>query len=458
MSETLTQYEKKIAAILAGIFSLRMLGLFMIMPVMAVYGQQLEGISPLWIGLIIGAYGLTQAVLQIPMGLLSDKIGRKPVILLGLCLFAIGSVIAAYADHVYWVAVGRFLQGTGAIASAVLALAADLTREEQRSKVMAVIGMCIGLSFAAAMVLGPLLAEKVGLSGIFAFTAVLAVLGILLVLLTVPDTVSKATNRDAIAVPGQLKALAKNPQLQKLNVGVFFLHLQLTCLFVVVPGLLVSAGFQSQSHWMLYFPALLASFVLMAPMLIWAIKSKRETFMFKFAIVLLAFAMALIWLFGDQGVGLLSALIVFFAAFNYLEANLPAWVSRLAPAGQKGSAMGMFSTCQFAGAFCGGVFGGVLLQQFNATGVLLASAAIVVPWLAISQKLVLPVKTKPKVVSVQVENHQMAEQIAQKLTQIKGVEEAVVIVEEQLAYLKILPKQLDQDALNMCLGQHVKNS
>lgn len=456
MSNGLTQHEKKIAAILASVFSLRMLGLFMIMPVVAIYGQKLEGFSPVWIGIIIGAYGLTQAVLQIPMGLLSDKIGRRPVILMGLVLFAIGSLVAAFADHVFWVAVGRFLQGTGAIASAILALAADLTREDQRSKVMAIIGMCIGLSFAAAMVLGPLLAERLGLSGIFAFTAGLAVVGIIVVATLVPNSVNKTSNRDAIPIPAQIKQLVRHPQLQKLNIGVFFLHMQLTTLFVVVPGLLVKAGFHSQSHWMLYFPALLLSFVLLAPMMMWSMKKNKEVGMFQISIALLAVAMVLIYSFSQSGTGLLIALIVFFVAFNYLEANLPAWVSRLAPAGQKGSAMGAFSTCQFAGAFSGGLLGGILMQNFGQVGVLLGAASLALPWWLVSRTLVLPQKTKPKILAVVVNNHADAQQMAQQLADITGVQEAVVIVEEQLAYLKILPAELDAKALAIWHNQHAK--
>ncbi|WP_017444124.1 MFS transporter [Gayadomonas joobiniege] len=451
MSNALTGTEKKIAAVLAGVFSLRMLGLFMIMPVIAVYGQSLQGISPLWIGLIIGAYGLTQALLQIPMGLLSDKIGRRPVIILGLTLFAIGSLIAATADHVYWVTLGRFLQGMGAIASAVLALAADLTREEQRSKVMAIIGMSIGLSFAAAMVLGPLLAQKIGLDGLFLLTAVFAVLGIILVLLTIPKQTSHKTNRDAVAVPQQLKQLVKNKQLQKLSFGVFFLHLQLTCLFVVVPGILVKAGFESQSHWMLYFPALLASFVVMTPVLLWAMKKNKEKAVFIAAIAALAGAMLFIWLGQNNNYTILAALVLFFAAFNYLEANLPAWVSRIAPAGQKGSAMGMFSSSQFAGAFAGGSLGGVLLQTTSVDGVLIFAATLCLPWILISYSLQLPKRTRPRVVSVTIDQNNTAEQVAEALLQVTGVEEAVVIAEEQQAYLKVLPKQLDERALQNCL-------
>ncbi|WP_111976934.1 MFS transporter [Algibacillus agarilyticus] len=451
MSNQLSRYEKKIAAACASVFGLRMLGLFMLMPVMAIYGQTLEGFSPIWIGIIIGAYGLTQALLQIPMGLLSDKWGRRPVMLLGLTLFAIGSLIAANSDHVIGVAIGRFLQGTGAIASAVLALAADLTREEQRPKVMAIIGMCIGLAFAFAMILGPVVAAKAGIHGIFWLTAVLAFVGIAIVFFTIPDTVNRGAQRDAIPVPAQLSQMIQHPQLSKLNIGVFFLHLQLTTLFVIIPGLLVTAGMQSESHWMIYFPALLCSFIVMAPMLMWAIKQHKEAFVFKLSIAIIALAMLSVGLFQSHTLVLIFSLISFFAAFNFLEANLPAWVSRIAPAGQKGSAMGVFSTCQFAGAFFGGLLGGLLLEHSTPLIALSVIAALALPWIYLSHKLTLPKRTKPKVISVEVADHQAAELLAERLVKIAGVEEAVVFVEEQKAYLKVLPKALDEEQLQITI-------
>ncbi|AWB68757.1 MFS transporter [Saccharobesus litoralis] len=447
MSNQLTRYEKKIASACASVFGLRMLGLFMLMPVMAVYGQDLQGFSPLWVGIIIGAYGLTQALLQIPMGLLSDKFGRKPIILIGLVLFAIGSLVAANSDHVIGVALGRFLQGMGAIAAAVLALAADVTREEQRPKVMAVIGMCIGLSFAVAMVLGPLVAANAGIHGIFWLTAILAGVGILIVLFALPNTVNRGAQRDAIAVPAQLGQLIKNSQLRSLNIGVFFLHLQLTTLFVIIPGLLVASGMSSEKHWMLYLPALLCSFVVMVPLLIWAMKKHKEAAVFKISISVLALSMLVVGWVQQQTSVLIVALITFFAAFNYLEANLPAWVSRIAPAGQKGSAMGIFSTCQFAGAFFGGVLGGWLLQNTSEFVALVAIAALALPWLLLSTKLSLPKRTKPRTVKVNVVDHHSAETLADQLVKLPGIEEAVVFVEEQQAYLKVLPDELDQQQL-----------
>ncbi len=216
--------ERKVAFSLASVFGLRMMGLFMIMPVFALYGQDLKGFSPLWVGIAIGAYGLTQAILQIPMGILSDRIGRKPVILGGLLVFALGSVLAAMSDSIYGVVAGRALQGMGAIAAAVLALAADLTRDEQRTKVMAIIGMCIGFSFALSLLVGPVVAQHLGLSGLFALTAGLALLGMLIVQLLVPNPVAHAPKGDTMAEPGKLKNMLKDPQLFRLDAGIFILH------------------------------------------------------------------------------------------------------------------------------------------------------------------------------------------------------------------------------------------
>ena len=255
-ASSLNSREKRAAVSLASVFAFRMLGLFMLMPVLAIYGQQLEGFSPLWIGFAIGAYGLTQAVLQIPMGWLSDKIGRKKVIIGGLCVFALGSVIAATAESVQMVTLGRALQGMGAIASALLALASDLSRDEQRPKVMAVIGMCIGMSFAVAMLLGPIVAASWGVAGVFWLTAGLALLGILIVLFLVPNAVSKAPKGDTLATLDDIKQLIKHPQLARLDFGVMLLHLTLTTVFVALPGQLIKDGLIADHHWYLYIPVL----------------------------------------------------------------------------------------------------------------------------------------------------------------------------------------------------------
>jgi MFS family permease len=274
MNTALTKFERKIAVALASVFATRLLGLFLIMPVFAIYGQSLQGYSPLWVGIAIGAYGLTQAVMQVPMGMASDRFGRKPVIYAGLILFFIGSVTAALADSVYVVALGRALQGVGAISSVILALAADLTREEQRTKVMAVIGMFIGVSFSASLVIGPALAVDLELSGLFWCTAVLALVGILIVRMLVPDAVQHAPRGETTAIPRRLLTLARDPQLWRLNLGIFVLHLVMTAVFVSLPIKLIDAGIAVQGHWLVYFPALMLSFMLMVPLIIIGVKKR----------------------------------------------------------------------------------------------------------------------------------------------------------------------------------------
>ncbi|GAB59722.1 MFS transporter [Rheinheimera nanhaiensis] len=438
----LNSLEKRSALALALVFSSRMLGLFMLLPVFALYGQQLQGFSPLWIGLAIGAYGLTQAILQIPLGWLSDRLGRKPVMLGGLALFALGSVVAALADSVYLVTFGRVLQGAGAIAGAILAFAADVTREEQRPKVMAIIGASIGLSFAAAMVLGPLLAKWAGLSGVFWFTALLACGAMLLVAFLLPGSVSKAPMAETLALPQSLLAVLKHRQLLQLDAGVLLLHLMLTAMFVVLPMLLLQYGLASTQHWQFYLPLLLGSFVLMIPMMITAMRKAQEKGFFLLAIALLIVAMLLALLMPGFG-PLTGALLLFFIGFNFLEASLPALVSRIAPAGQRGSAMGIYSSSQFFGAFLGGVLGGALLQHFSYQSVFAALAVIGLIWLLIAGTLQLPPRAQRLSLSVAVLNAEQANRLAAQLTRLQGVQEVTIVLAEQRCYLKVSAADYD---------------
>ena len=438
----LNSLEKRAAVALALVFSSRMLGLFMLLPVFALYGQQLDGFSPLWIGLAIGAYGLTQAILQIPLGWLSDRIGRHKVMLGGLALFALGSVVAALADSVYIVTLGRVLQGAGAIAGAILALSADLTREEQRPKVMAIIGASIGLSFALAMVLGPLLAKWAGLSGVFWATAIMALLAMALVAFVVPKSVSKAPMAETLALPKSLGAMLKHRQLLQLDIGVLLLHLMLTALFVVLPQLLQNYGMAAITHWHFYLPVLVAAFVLMVPMMIIAMRKAQEKGFFLLAICLLISAM-LLMLLAPGFVALTLAVMLFFIGFNFLEASLPALVSRIAPAGQRGSAMGIYSSSQFFGAFLGGVIGGTVVQHFGYQALIAVLAVIGLIWLAIASSLMIPPRAQRLSMAVSVATPQQAGHLAAKLTALAGVQEVTLVLAEQRCYLKVSSAQFD---------------
>jgi MFS family permease len=438
MSTTgLNNIEKKAAFSLAAVFGLRMLGLFMILPVFAIYGEQLIGFSPIWIGLAIGAYGLTQAMLQIPMGILSDKYGRKPIILFGLVIFFLGSVVAAMSDTIYGVVFGRALQGMGAIASAVLALAADLSREEQRPKVMATIGMFIGLSFTLAMVLGPIVAEAFGLSGLFWLTAILTILAMVMIQFMVPNSVNKAPKGDSVALPEQLRKLIRHPQLSRLNWGVFILHMALTACFITLPKQFVASGLALEQHWQLYLPALIGSFFLMVPFMIFAIKKQKEKQMFSAAILLLAASLLLLWYLPLGFWTLVLLVVMFFTAFNYLEATMPSILSRIAPAGVKGSVMGIYSSSQFLGAFIGGILGGTIASQFGEQAIFLVMSLMTLLWFfgAISMK---PLKkSKNYTFSTSIDCEEKANEVAEKLIHMPGVIEATLVQEESVVYLKV---------------------
>ncbi|WP_394173442.1 MFS transporter [Thalassotalea litorea] len=441
--DALNPIEKKAALSLAGVFGLRMIGLFMILPIFAVYGAELEGFNGLWLGLAIGAYGFTQALLQIPMGILSDKFGRKPIIYAGLVMFCIGSIVAAMSESVYGVVIGRALQGMGAIASAVLALAADLSREEQRPKVMATIGMFIGVSFALAMVLGPVVADAFALSGVFWLTAILALGGMLVIKYIVPDAINVAPKGDSVAVPAKLKMMLVNPQLMRLNVGVFSLHLALTAMFVALPAMLVDLGFAANRHWQLYLPALLVAFVLMVPFMIWAIKKNKEKLVFCAAVLLLIACALALWVYQQSFIALVVTVVLFFVAFNYLEATMPSTLSRIAPAGDKGSAMGIFSTSQFFGAFVGGLAGGVVQMNYSQAGVFLFAALILVVWLLLALTMKMPAKAKSVSLKLNFSDEDHAKEVAQKIMTMPGVIESTIVYSESVAYLKIDEKLAD---------------
>ena len=373
--------ERRAGASLAAIFGLRMLGLFLILPVFAVHAHLIPGGDDLTlVGLAIGAYGLTQACLQIVFGAASDRFGRKPVIVFGLVLFVVGSAVAALAPNIYVVIAGRVLQGAGAISAAVTALAADLTRDQHRTKIMAMIGASIGLVFAFSMVAAPLLYAVIGMSGIFWLTAALAAGAIVLVLKVVPD---------APPVPrptaGSFRDVLRDGQLMRLNFGVFALHLIQTTMWVLVPAALVAAGgLPLVEHWKVYLPAVLLSFVFMVPAIIFAERHGRLKLVFNAAIMLLVVVQIGLALASDGVWSLALWLMLFFVAFNVLEATQPSWISRIAAPQSKGTALGVYNTLQSAGLFLGGMLGGFLAQHFGAGAVNLSCALLALVWLGLA--------------------------------------------------------------------------
>jgi predicted MFS family arabinose efflux permease len=375
--------ERRAVGALALLYSFRMLGLFMVLPLLALYAADIPGATPLMIGLALGAYGLTQALLQIPLSWLSDRVGRKPVIVAGLLLFAVGSLVAAMADSLPGIVFGRFLQGAGAIAGTVMALAADLTSEEQRTKGMAVIGASIGVSFALALVLGPMLASAGGLSAVFAVTAVLAISGIFVVWLIVPAPGQSQSQQQGVQ-RGQLLRALTDPAVVPAYVGVFSLHYILMASFLVVPGVFESVlALPREDHWQVYLPILALSVAGMLPLMRLAERNGylRETLLGTIILVFVAVS-GLVLLRAPMAYYI--ALLGFFIGFNYLEATLPSLVSKAAPATMKGTAMGVFSTCQFLGAFAGGIAGGWTLEVWGLTGLAVACLIPGIFWLLLA--------------------------------------------------------------------------
>jgi MFS family permease len=444
----MTAGERRATIGLAGVFGFRMLGLFLVLPVFALFAEDLPGATPLLTGLAVGIYGLTQASLQIPFGLLSDRIGRKPVIFGGLILFALGSLIAALATDIWMVIIGRAIQGAGAISAAVMALAADLTREEQRTKAMATIGMTIGVSFMLAMLIGPALGEMFGVNGIFWLTTVMALLGIALVGLVVPSPTHSFVHRDAETVPAMFQRVLRNFNLLRLDFGIFTLHLILTGLFLAVPLVLRDLGLEPARHGLLYLPVMVGSLAAMAPFIILAERRgvAKQVFLGAIGSMIVA-QLALGYTVGDFW-GFVAALVLFFTAINLLEAMLPSLVSKFAPVEAKGTAMGVYSSSQFVGAFCGGLIGGWVHQQFGMAAVFSAGAAAATVWLIVASGMGQPGRYASRLVNIGPPHSEAAIDLVQRLRGVPGVVEAVVVAEEGVAYLKVDRDRLDDRALD----------
>jgi MFS family permease len=408
-----------------------MLGLFMVMPVLAISAKEYPDYSAFLVGLAIGGYGLTQALLQIPMGVLSDKIGRKPIIIGGLLIFAIGSMVAATADTLVWVVIGRFLQGAGAIAGAIMALAGDLSREKQRPKVMAVIGISIGFSFYLALLIGPVIATEFGLSGIFLLTGALAFLCVFLVIFVVPNAKNVAPIGDTLPVIQDLKSLVSHADLARLNISVLFLHMLITLLFVQIPLLLVNLNWPLAKHWQAYLVVLVASVIGLLGLMAAASKYKNAVMQISVGGLAVVF---LSMVFSQNSLFYLILLIsLFFTCFNYLEANFPAMVSNIAPAGKKGSAMGIYASFHFFGAFIGGVLSGSISELLGIQWVFVLASVLCCIWLVLIKGLNATNRLKRYTLKLTKQTTSLA---LQQLSELKGVVDITVVPDEQVMYLK----------------------
>ena len=379
------KHELRAAASLAAVFSVRMLGLFMVYPVFASFARHLTGATPYRIGIALGIYGLSQGLLQIPFGMLSDRIGRKTMIVLGLIAFGIGSVIAASATTIGGMILGRLLQGAGAVGSVVLALVADLTAEKSRTKAMALVGVSIGFSFLLAIVTGPAIAGWIGVAGIFWLMALLALAGIAITLFVVPAPPRLPAQRGAKTVAALLGASLRNPDLLRLNFGIFALHAMLTASFLVVPALLHGTlAVSSSEQWRVYLPVLLVSVAVMAPAIIAAERYRRLKSVLVGAVAAMAVSQLMLAVGGGDIYVLLGGLVLFFSGFNVMEASLPSLVTKTAPAGSTGTATGVYSSSQFLGIFAGGILGGWVHQAAGAAGVFFFAGGLAIIWLLVT--------------------------------------------------------------------------
>ncbi|MBF6058948.1 MFS transporter [Thiomicrorhabdus sp. HH1] len=446
---SMSPLERRAAFSIAGIFSTRMLGLFMIFPVFALFAQsEFDAVTGTQIGIAIGIYGLTQALLQIPYGMLSDRFGRKPLILFGMFIFMLGSIICAMADSIEMMIIGRAIQGMGAIAAVLMASVADLVTEKYRLRAMSIVGMTIGLSFTLSLVAGPILAAWFGVRGIFWVIALLALIGMVLVLFAMPKIERQSFQREAEADPSQFKAILSHPQLLRLDLGVFALHAILTAMFVVMPLILRdSAGLDSLQHWHIYLPVMLLSFVLMVPFIIQAESRGRMKQVFVGAIAVITVVQILMIETQAGFWSLFFILLIFFTAFNLLEASLPSLVVKQSPADKKGTASGVYSTSQFIGAAIGGALGGYFYHHYGYNGVFVLTTVLGVLWLLAAATMEKPMPLSIASVPVgEVTDEEVAE-LQAKLMAYDGVYEAVIRSDEQRAYFKVDRKVVDEEAL-----------
>jgi MFS family permease len=428
-----------------------MLGMFMVLPVLTTYGMKLSGASEALIGIAIGIYGLAQAVFQIPFGLLSDRVGRKPLIVFGLVIFCIGSIVAASTESIWGVIIGRALQGSGAIAAAVMALLSDLTREQNRTKAMAFIGISFGITFAIAMVLGPIITHAWGLHALFWAIAVLTILGIIITVAVVPSPATHILNRESSMVKGSFGKVLSNPKLLKLNFGILCLHVLLMSSFVVLPQVMEHAGFPPSEHWRVYLVTMLTSFVAVIPVIIYAEKKRHMKQVFMGCVAVLLLAEIVLWAAGLHLWAVIAGIQLFFLAFNVMEAILPSLISKESPAGYKGTAMGLYSTSQFIGVAIGGSLGGYVYGNAGAGAVFLVCAAIAIVWLLVSSTMTEP----PYVSSLRITLSELAVKdsaLQARILAQPGVAEAVVVPEEFSAYVKVDTKQTNRQALEQLVS------
>lgn len=463
----LTPTEKRASIWLAALYSLRLFGLFSLIPIFSAYlirhfPQDIH--TPIIsifshpitaFSVTLGAYGLMQCLLQIPLGMLSDKIGRKKVIYAGLSLFVLGSLLASWQDNIYWIMAGRALQGAGAISAAITALLADLTREEVRTRSMAIIGGSIGITFTLSFILGPILESQIGLQGIFLITALFGAAGMLCVWKIIPNPKISRFHADSGSSKQWLPIVLKNPQLLRLNFGVFALHSTLTTAFIAIPIIQMQTLHLSHQEMGLFYLAILSiSLVVMVPCIIYAEKRHQLKRVFCSAIALLLISqIACLWL-TPSSTHLFIFLTLFFIGFNVLEASLPSLISKIAPSAAKGTAMGVYNTMQSLGLFLGGAIGGWIYEQSKngAQSIFIMGCVTLTIWLTLAISMRTPQPVKNIVLHLADDWQKDIQVTQQQLLQISGVQEAMILIEERAVYLKVLQQGTDLAAIETLLN------
>ena len=443
-----TSLELRAAISLSFVYITRMMGLFLLLPVLSVLARDLDGATPLLIGLAIGIYALFQAILQIPFGLMSDRFGRKPVILAGLAVFILGSVVAAMTDSIWGIIIGRALQGGGAISAVIMALAADLTRDSQRTKIMAVIGVSIGLSFMISIILGPLLMLRFQLAGIFYFIALSGIAAAMLVWLVVPDPDKINNDRNISVVISEMPMLLRNRELLRIDFGIFILHLLITASFVCIPLVLLDTGIGVEAHWYVYMYGALGSLLIMLPMIGFAERKFPVKWVMVSSITGFAVALFAIGAVSDSFRGAVVCMVLFFGFLSVLESLLPSLASRTAPASFRGTVMGVYSTSQFLGAFIGGVAGGWLIGKVGNANALLVLCALSLCWLPFAWHMKNPERLANYRLSLKsslIDSGTNLTELSRKLEGVPGVVEVSVV--DRAAYLKVIRREFDEQSL-----------
>lgn len=447
-------FERRSVLAIASVFLIRMAGLFMLLPIFALYSRSLEGITPQLAGVVMGIHGVSQVLLQVPFGMLSDRFGRKPMVLAGAMIFVAGSILGYVSDNVYTMMIARFLQGAGAISSVMMALLADLTSDENRTQAMAMVGGAIGMSFALALVVGPIIAGMGGLKAVLGATVVSGILAVILVVFLVPAPSQRKVQREHGTVVSELWSVALHPSLVPLNVGVMILHATMMACFVALPSVMADKlGIPSEQHGYWYLPALLVSFVFVVPVVVIAEKKRQMKTAFLVATLVLSLSLVVMMHAGDGKIWLVAGLLGYFWAFNLLEATLPSWVSKVAPAGSRGTAMGVYASAQFLGVFIGGVVAGYFMAHRGQEAVFLLMAGLGVVWSMVVLKSPPPRYLANLSLSFP-EVGRPADTMVSGLLTLPGVADAVVVEAERMVYLKVDKALFRHDEARAFLGQH----